>query len=68
MRQKKLLELLAGYDRDVRLVLAEVIQIEQEYISQKSPKLNEKIDKVISKVVASDATKVGRARSGGGQQ
>ena len=68
MRQKKLLELLKGYDRDVRQVLAEVIQIEQEYISQKSPRLNDKIDKVISKVVAGDVAREGRPRSGGRQQ
>jgi len=50
--QRSLTELLANYDTEIQDVISRVLSLEQEHISQKSPRVKAQIDEIISQMTS----------------
>jgi polyhydroxyalkanoate synthesis regulator protein len=56
----RLRQLFAKYDQDVQRVIGEVIDLEQQHISNDRPKLKDQIDDIISNVAQKKGVKSGK--------
>lgn len=59
----RLRQLVTSYDTEVERVIIEVLDLEQQNISQARPRLKEPIDEIISNVAEKKSVKVNRQRS-----
>lgn len=59
----RLRQLFVSYEPDVQRVLAEVLDLEQRYISYERPKIKEQIDEIITRVAEKKSAKSNKTRS-----
>ena len=51
MLKDRLRDLFSSYDLDVKTVILEVLNLEQEHISMERPRVKEQIDTIITRIV-----------------
>jgi len=50
MINERIRDLFAGFDKDLKAVIMDVLRVEQEHISMKRPRVKDQINEIITRV------------------